>query len=264
MSSRYDLAIITGGSSGIGSSIIEGLVNVGRTASIFNISRRIPSSFSIGPNRVHLECDLSDRDARKRTLQELIHRIETTDSNGPILLVNNAGLGIYGEIWSKSPQEHLELLEVNVNALVDITVSLLPVLQKRGGAILNISSTSAFQPTPGLSTYGASKAFVLNWTLALNDELGGSKVRAIAICPGPTKTQFFRRAGFSESIIPDSYGQSSEEVAKLALKALDQGKSFTVTGFKNKAASLFSRLLPLSLRTKVAGKVIRHFRPKPN
>ncbi|MDQ8179303.1 SDR family NAD(P)-dependent oxidoreductase [Pelagicoccus sp. SDUM812005] len=264
MGSKYDLAIITGGSSGIGNSIIESVSKLEPDASLFNLSRRIPASFSNDPKRVHLECDLADRAARSTVLDELVRRISESPQKGPILLVNNAGFGIYGDVVQHPPAEHLELLEVNVCALVELTLRLLPLLKERGGAVMNIASTSAFQPTPYLATYGASKAFVLNWTLALGEELKGSSVHAIAVCPGPTKTEFFQRAGFSKRVVPAGYSHQPEEVSRMALDALYRRQRFTVTGALNKAASLFSYLLPLALRTRVAGRVIRRFRPNPN
>lgn len=261
MGSKYDLAIVTGGSSGIGNSIIEDISKVEPDTLLFNLSRRFPASFSNGPKHVHLECDLADRNARAQVFAQLEKQVSESQGTGPILLVNNAGFGIYGDLESNSTADHLELIEVNICALVELTTRLLPLIKERGGAIMNISSTSAFQPTPFLATYGASKAFVLNWTLALNEELRGSKAQAIAVCPGPTKTEFFKRAGFSTRVVPAGYSHEPEQVARMALQALDKNKSFTVTGALNKAASLFSSILPLNLRTRVAGKVIRRFRP---
>lgn len=263
MGSRYDLAIITGGSSGIGYSIIEGYLKVEPDAAMFNLSRRFPTSFSNVAAAQHLECDLSDREARSRVLDELEGRIRSSEKTGRILLVNNAGFGLYGETCDSPPAKHLELLEVNICALVEITTRLLPLIKQRGGSIMNIASTSAFQPTPQLSTYGASKSFVLNWTLALNEELRGTAANAIAICPGPTQTEFFQRAGFKERVVPAGYSHHPNQVAEMAFKALERRKAFTVTGFLNKTASLCSSLLPLALRARVAGRVIRRFRPNP-
>lgn len=261
MGSKYDLAIVTGGSSGIGNSIIEDISKVEPEVSLFNLSRRFPASFSNDSNRVHLECDLSDKSSRAIVFDDLEQRVANNLKRGPILLVNNAGFGLYGASEASTPAEHLALLEVNICALVDLTTRMLPTIKERGGAIMNIASTSAFQPTPFLATYGASKAFVLNWTLALNEELRGSQAKAIAICPGPTKTEFFKRAGFSKRVVPAGYSHQPEQVARMAMKALQYDKSYTVTGILNKAGSLFSSILPLPLRTRVAGKVIRRFRP---
>lgn len=260
MGSKYDLAIITGGSSGIGNSIIEDFSKLAPDAPIFNLSRRSPTTFSNDPKRLHLECDLSEKTQRNTAFDQLEQALENTENHGPILLVNNSGFGIYGDVSSNTPAEHLELLEVNIAALVELTTRILPLLLERGGSIVNIASTSAFQPTPFLATYGASKAFVLNWTLALNEELRSSKANAIAVCPGPTRTEFFRRAGFSNRVVPSGYSHSPEQVSQLVFRALARGKPFTVTGALNKLGSLFSSMLPLALRTRVAGSVIRRFR----
>ncbi|MDQ8185628.1 SDR family NAD(P)-dependent oxidoreductase [Pelagicoccus sp. SDUM812002] len=264
MGSKYNLVIVTGGSSGIGKSIIEDISKLDPEASLFNLSRRIPASFYNDPKRVHLECDLADRACRIRVLDDLERRISDSTQQGPILLVNNAGFGIYGDLGRNSPAEHLELLEVNVCALVELTTRLLPLIKKRGGAIMNIASTSAFQPTPYLATYGASKAFVLSWTLALNEELRGTAAHAIAVCPGPTKTEFFKRAGFAKRVVPAGYSHSPEQVSSMALKALERRRTFTTTGTLNKVLSLLVFILPLSLRTRAAGKFIRRFRSDPS
>lgn len=261
MGSKYDLVIVTGGSSGIGNSIIEDISKVEPDASIINLSRRFPASFSNDPNRTHLECDLADNRSRSKVFDDLEELIKKSPQTGPVLLVNNAGFGIYGDSQANSTADHLELLEVNVCALVELTTRLLPLIKHRGGAIMNIASTSAFQPTPYLATYGASKTFVLNWTLALNEELRATQAQAIAVCPGPTKTEFFKRAGFSKRVVPAGYSHQPEQVARMAMNALAKNKPYTVTGALNKAGSLFSNILPLTLRTRVAGKVIRRFRP---
>ena len=96
------------------------------------------------------------------------------------------------------------------------------------------SQSAAFQPTPYLAAYGATKAFVLNWSLALNEELRGTGVRTLALCPGPTSTDFFQRAGLKEGAVPTLFGETSEQVVRVTLKALGRGKSMVVSGWKNK------------------------------
>ena len=91
------------------------------------------------------------------------------------------------------------MIDLNVRAVVQLTGRLLPLLKARGGAIVNVASTAAFQPTPWMATYGATKAFVLNWSLALNQDLRGTGVRVLVVCPGTTETEFFKRAGRGEA-----------------------------------------------------------------
>src|SRR5208282_1024485 len=153
---------------------------------------------------------------------------------GKILLVNNSGFGAYGRFPEPSVDHQLEMLDVNIRAVVQLTGSLLPALKARGGAVVTIASTAAFQPTAYLSAYGASKAFVLHWSLALNEELRGTGVRTLAVCPGPTSTDFFRRAGLSEKSVPDAFGETSEQVVLASLRAIAAGKAMVVSGWRNK------------------------------
>ncbi|MCH6254995.1 SDR family NAD(P)-dependent oxidoreductase [Puniceicoccaceae bacterium K14] len=259
--SEYSLSIVTGGSSGIGKTVIERILKVESGSRICNISRTKPPLFFNDTNTQHLECDLSSRKDRATALSRLLNLLNDEEDKGPILLVNNAGFGLYDTVSAKPSSEHLELLEVNIAALVDITVTLLPILKKRGGSIINIASTSAFQATPYLASYGASKSFVLNWTLALNEEFRNTNINALAVCPGPTRTNFFRRAGLTQRVIPDGYSSSSEEVVEATFKALAKGKSLVTTGLKSKLVSAFSSRLPKTLGTRLAGKIINKYRP---
>lgn len=259
MGSKYSLAIVTGGSSGIGKSIIDDFSKLEPDALIINLSRQAPASFYNNTTRLHLSCDLGDKGQRTKAFDQLERHLRNGQDTGGILLVNNSGFAAYGSIESIPPAKHLELLEVNVCALVELTARLLPYIVKRGGDIVTIASTAAFQPTPNLATYGASKGFVLNWTLALNEELRGTGSRAIAICPGPTRTDFFRRAGMSEGG-SSGHRHSPEQVSQLAFRALARRKAFTVTGRLNKLLTLASGLLPLALRARAAGSVMRRFR----
>ena len=108
----------------------------------------------------------------------------------------------------------------------------------------------------------AAKSFVLNWTLALNQELEKAPVNAIAICPGPTRTNFFRRAGFTGHIIPGGFSQSSEEVVDSAFKALAKGRAYHIPGLLNKVMANFSSRLPKTFGTYLSGLVVGHFRKK--
>ena len=92
--------------------------------------------------------------------------------------------GDYGCLTDLHADKQLRMVDLNIRAMIDLTMRLQSDLLERGGAVMNIASTAAFQPTPFLATYGASKSFVLHWTLALNEEWRGTNLRALAICPG--------------------------------------------------------------------------------
>jgi len=260
---RFSVVIVTGGSSGIGCSIIKAIIKIIPECTLCNLSRSKPDIF-LGENGVHLPTDLSDAEQVRDSADQLKKIIETAPC-GEILLINNSGFGDYGPTQDSEAHKQLNMIDLNVRAVVDLTVRMLPDLQKRGGAVMNIASTAAFQPTPYLATYGATKAFVLNWTLALNEDLRGTKVHAMAVCPGPTRSNFFKRAGF-EAPPMEAGGMnkfldmSSDEVAEKALIALAKGKPLVVTGWMNKCIAFFGAKTPRVWVTRIGGRILRKMR----
>jgi len=260
---RFSVVVITGGSSGIGSSFIKAIETLIPEALVCNLSRSEPEVF-LGKRGVHLSTDLSDPEQVASSAREL-EKIIGGAAAGEILLINNSGFGDYGALQERDPAKLLNMIDLNIRAMVDLSARLLPLLLKRGGAIMNIASTAAFQPTPFLATYGASKSFVLNWTLALNEDLRGTKVRAIAVCPGPTRSNFFKRAGFE---IPPMQGgglnaaldMTADAVVEKALVGLAKGKPLVVTGWKNKCIAFLGSKSPLVGVTRVGGALLRKMR----
>jgi hypothetical protein len=249
--------IITGGSSGIGAELINCLDNLKGTSFIINLSRTKPSIISETLHIEHLETDLSDRSALAESARVVRERLSGL-SKGPVLLVNNAGYGNYGE-FSSQGQDELGMIDVNARAAVDLTQQLLPDLKRLGGWVMNVSSIAGFQPTPYLATYGAAKAFLLHWSLATNEELRGSGLKMLAVCPGPTRSEFFRRAGFEDppNVVA---GQSPEEVVHEAFRALDKGKALVVTGRKNRFTVLATHLFSKAMVARIACALMRRFR----
>lgn len=227
---------------------------------ICNLSRSVPEMESAQLKLRHMPCDLSDAMAIERAAGDVLSWLSREVPAGEVLLINNSGFGAYGCFPEPNLRHQLELLDVNIRGLVDLTGRMLPVLRERGGAIMNIASTAAFQPTPFMATYGASKAFVLHWSLALNEELKGSGVRAIAVCPGPTATQFFQRAGLKKGSVAGSLSMSAENVVEQALRALAAGRSLVVPGWKNRISAAMAGMAPKRLVTWVAAKVIGRYR----
>jgi short-subunit dehydrogenase len=210
----------------------------------------------------HVPCDLSDSAQVEGALAQVQEFLAVDAPTGGILLINNSGFGIYGRFPEPGPAQQVEMVEVNVTAVVRMTAALLPVIKSRGGAIMTVASTAAFQPTPFLGTYGATKAFVLHWSLALNEELRGTGVRTLAVCPGPTSTDFFLRAGLKEGSVPNMFGETSEKVVLTSLRALASGKSMVVSGWKNKLMTASVSLVPKPLVARLAGLALGHFRMK--
>ena len=210
----------------------------------------------------HVPCDLSDSAQVARALAEVGNFLSVDAPTGKILLINNSGFGLYGRFPGPGTEQQVEMVDVNVRAVVQMTGALLPTIKARGGAILTVASTAAFQPTPFLATYGATKAFVLHWSLALGEELRGTGVRTLAVCPGPTSTEFFRRAGLDQGSVPSMFGETSEKVAMVSLRALASGKSMVVSGWTNKLMTAFVTKVPKPLISRLAGLALARFRMK--
>lgn len=258
----YTSVVVTGGSSGIGKSFINLAAKLNPDLVFCNLSRRDPAIKNIEKKLNHFPCDLSRADETGRVAGAVNVFLRREVPAGRVLLINNSGFGSYGRFPEPNLAHQLEMLDVNVRALVQLTGRLLPLLRERGGAVINVASTAAFQPTPFMATYGASKAFVLHWSLALNEELRGSGVRTLAVCPGATTTEFHVRAGLRKGSGAESLGMSCEEVVMIALRALAAGRSQVVTGWKNKLAAWAGSLPPKPLAARIAAKVVARFRLK--
>lgn len=256
----FSAVVVTGGSSGIGKSFIELCVKLNPHLLVCNLSRRIPEINLTMLKLCHVPCDLADATRVTQAIDEVVDILQRKAPTGRILLINNSGFGSYGRFPTPGIGHQLEMIDVNVRAVLQLTEGLLPHMKKRGGAIVNIASTAAFQPLAYMTTYAATKAFLLHWSLGLHEELRGSGVTSLAVCPGPTSTAFGKRAGVKDGGVPDSFGQTSEQVVIEALKALAAGKSQVVTGWKNKTTAFFASKLPKPLAARIGAKVIERFR----
>jgi short-subunit dehydrogenase len=127
------------------------------------------------------------------------------------------------------------------------------MIERRAGGILNVASTAAFQPGPGMAVYYATKAFVLSLSEALHEEAKPHGVRVTALCPGPTRTEFGDVAGFSESAALTRVSMDAEPVVRKGLAALEANDAVVITGALNRAVAFSTRLAPRSLARKVAG-----------
>ncbi|HSI91840.1 MAG TPA: SDR family oxidoreductase, partial [Adhaeribacter sp.] len=161
------------------------------------------------------------------------------------ILVNNAGFGEYGFFEEISLQRQLDMMQVNMRALVHLSRLFLEQLSKTSeGKILNIASTAAFQPGPLMAVYFATKAFVLSFSEAIANELKQRNVTVTALCPGPTSTGFERQANLEGSNLFAGKLASAAEVAKAGYDALMAGETVIIPGVKNKIMALSTRLAP--------------------
>lgn len=163
------------------------------------------------------------------------------------VLVNNAGYGTYGKFVETSAEEELAMIQVNVVALTHLTKLVLPQMVARGsGRILNVASTAAFQPGPLMAVYYATKAYVLSFSEALANELGGTGVTLTTLCPGPTKTGFQRVAKMEKSrlVSTPSVVMDSMAVARAGYRGLIRGKTVVIPGAQNAVLASVVRFFP--------------------
>lgn len=194
-----------------------------------------------------LPCDLTDANARAG----LVERVDDLGLKVGVL-VNNAGMTTVGPAQSADRDGELTMVRTNVEAVVDLCVLFLPGMVERGrGAILNTASVGSFQPLPGQSGYGASKAFVLSYGRAVDEELKGTGVSLTTLCPGPVKTGFGEAAGIddadSEAALPKFMWETAEDVAKAGVEGLEAGRSVVIPGRANWVAAMGGHLAPKRL-----------------
>lgn len=260
--SNFTSVIVTGGSSGIGKSFIGLMGKLNPSWRFCNLSRTEPDIKSSQLNLRHIPCDLAKPADIAAAATAVEAWVREDAAGGAVLLINNSGFGAYGRFPEPELAHQLELVDVNVRAVLDLTGRLLPMLKARGGAVVTVASTAAFQPTAYLAAYGASKSFVQHWSLALNEELRGTGARTLVVCPGPTSTNFFWRAGLRQGSVPDAFGMAADDVVLLALRALARGRAQVVTGWKNRVTTALVSKLPKPFAAWLAAKVLARFRLK--
>ncbi|WP_309384010.1 SDR family NAD(P)-dependent oxidoreductase [Cerasicoccus frondis] len=254
---KYTAVIVTGGSSGIGSGLIDAIAKLNPSAKICNISRSEPKNNLPAGMLTHIAGDLAQPSQVADVGGKVIDWLKLNGGAGQVLLVNNSGVGAYGLSQDIPMDKQLMVIDLNVRAVVHLTQILLPQLLERGGTVLTIASTAAFQPTPVLSVYGATKTFVFNWSQALGNDLKDTKVNTIVVCPGPTETNFFKAAGFGDN--PPGM-TSTQLVVDTCLEAIAKQKKHVIAGFMNKLMCFFSQHLPRTFLTNEAGKLMRKIR----
>lgn len=255
----YDTVVITGASSGFGEAFARHvaeqvrdhsalhMVLVARSADKLQaLARELQEQYQC---RVQVcSCDLADVAARSRLIAQL-----ATLSGQHMLLVNNAGLGDYGEFCSSDPERNRRMIAVNMTAPVELTRAMLPaMLQATSAHIINIASLAADLAIPDFAMYAASKAFVASFTEALRIELKGTDVHATAVCPGPVHTNFgdvARRTGKSKKEVPFRkwFYTTIPCVVESALKAVSGNCPRCYPSCKIRLAGLFVRNAPLWL-----------------
>lgn len=238
------LILITGASSGIGRDMARYLSGKGHKLVLVARRRdRLEELASELGNCEIIETDLSIK-------ENCIKLYESLKDRNIDVLINNAGFGLFGSFTETPLERELDLIKTNITAVHILTKLFLEDFSaKNNGYILNVASIAGFFPGPLLSSYYASKAYVLRLTLALNEEMRREhkNVHLSALCPGPVKTEFDDVAGVRFSI----KGLSSEYVAKYAIDKMFAGKTIIVPGFMTKAAVFFRHFVSEKLLAKI-------------
>lgn len=259
---KYDRLVITGGSSGIGQSFIELTKKLDGNLKVCNLSRTKPSVFSQPGFWCHINSDLSSVESVQNAWPELQQWLADHRNGRGILLINNSGFGAYGRLCDH-PRDHLlNMIDLNIRGVVDLTHRMMPMMLESGGHVINVASIAGRQPTPYMAVYGASKAFVIHWSLSIDQEYARQGVRSTALCPGPTESRFFERAGFEEAPL-NGFGHKADYVVKVALKAAAAGRPIVVSGLLNKITTVLGARLPLTWQAALAAMVMRKMRLQP-
>ncbi len=253
--------VITGASSGIGEAIAREMFDRVPDVQVCALSRSAPAAFEDRTNLRFVPCDLTDEASTRNGLEALRAWLDAGPREGRLLLVNNSGFGSYGPFPSPSPERHLAMIELNVRAPVRLAAALADDLEASRGAVMNIASVAGFQSTPFMATYGATKAFLLEWSLALAQDWRPRGVTVLAVCPGPTSSAFFKAAGFASApIAGKGGGQTSGQVARESLVALARQRTLVVCGWKNKLLTAVSARVPKVLGARLTACVLRRMR----
>jgi uncharacterized protein len=249
MSSQNRTALVTGASSGIGLELAAILAASG--FHLFLVGRSEPKLKELadwcrsehGVEADFHAVDLSDEDAPDRLYERLLSAGVSVD-----ILVNNAGFAQYGRFVDTDAAAEREMMQVNIIALTRLTKLLLPSMLERGwGKILNVASTAAFQPGPLMAVYYATKAYVLSFSYALENELRGTGVTVTALCPGPTRSGFQERAAMEESKLVRGRIGDARLVARAGYEGLMNEKPLVIPGATNKLLAHAVRLSPRRL-----------------
>lgn len=258
-------ALVTGASSGIGAEIARALAARGHGVTL--VARRkerldeLAAELSSG-NGVRAEaigCDLGDPAARDALSAEVEARGLDVE-----VLVNNAGFGDFGSFVEIGRERQVDMVRLNVEAVVDLMGRFVPAMQRRRrGAVINVASVAAFQPMPDNATYAATKAFVLSLGDAAHQELRSHGVALTTVCPGPVRTEFAEVAGIgrAEETAPGFIWTAAADVAEQAVSGAEKGKRVVVPGMLSQATALAGQHSPRSIALPLARRIWSRAKP---
>ncbi|MCP5081869.1 MAG: SDR family oxidoreductase [Alphaproteobacteria bacterium] len=243
----WPIALVTGASSGIGEAFAHLLAQEGHhlvlvahnSEDLDRVAAKIAGEHKMQSHTFGM--DLSRPGAVNRLLEDLYQQ-----DLRPDLLVNNAGFGLMGEAVELNADEQVDMINLNVTALTELSLRCGKAMARRGrGGIINISSVAGTLPGPNMAVYYATKAYILSFTEALAAELRPSGVQVTVVAPGVTRTAFHQRAGMERSrLLKWSAAMLPETVARLGYQGFCRGRTVVATGVFNKLSMVCTRLIP--------------------
>jgi uncharacterized protein len=247
-----NISLVTGASAGLGVEFARQLSARGqRLVLVARRKDRLAALAGELGNARAVSLDLSQPGAADRLMADIGKAGETVD-----LLVNNAGFGLWGRFNAAEPLALRQMIDLNCGVLTELCSAVVPaMIDRKSGSILNVASTAAFQPGPGMAVYFATKAYVLSLSEALHEELRPFGIRVTALCPGPTATEFGDVAGFRGNGVFDKLSADSATVVRAGLAGLEKGRAVVIPGLVNKMGAQGHRLLPRALLRKITGSI---------
>ena len=251
-------ALITGASGGIGEAFARrlaaekhDLILVARSeAKLRELCAELSAAHGIKAN--YTTADLGEHGSDAKVFDETTKLGLNID-----LLINNAGFGSMGDFVDLDREKELAMIDLNVRALVALTHRFLPGMrEKRTGTIINVSSAAGEQPLPFMATYAATKAFVTSFSMAVAEENRPFGIQVFALCPGPTRTNFFEAGKIDKSLMLKGE-QTVEDVVETAMETIGTGRSKVISGLMNRITAAAAGLAPDSLVTRVVASQLR-------
>lgn len=195
--------------------------------------------------------DLSKSDSAEKLFEECDRQSLNVN-----FLINNAGIGLIGKFDEFKLEQIEEMLNLNILTLTKLIYLFLPQLKKSRGTIINLASQIAFSPGPYMASYAASKAYVLHFTEAIRNEYEKEGIQIMALCPGPTYTEFFERAHAAPEDIEFKF-RFPKDVVEEAMEGIEKNRAISIVGWENKLMVFLLRFMPRSLATKLSSGMVK-------
>lgn len=262
MKPNFSLALVTGASSGIGEALCRLLAQKGvpllmvarDKARLDNLAEELRTEVPV----IVIPADLGSEQGCKVIVEAMKQYV-------PDLIVNNAGFGLYGPAIDYETKENLDMIDLNIKALLDLTLegTKLLISKRKEGTILNISSASDFIVFPGFAVYAATKAFVTQFSRSLDVETSPKGVRVLVSCPGVVRTEFRKRAAGKRDAVSGSDGMDVDFAARELWNQIIKGRGLNYFDFKTRfMVSLARFILPQKLVSKILFKKVSSYKNK--